>query len=85
MWTDRFVKLPIEIVKYGNVNLGTKQQVVSKGFYNVLPTEVCGYRKHYSSETNAYDFTTLVELKHRGNIIVELPIEEFEQLMNLFS
>ena len=85
MWTDRFVKLPIEIVKHGNGNLGTKEQVVSNDFYMVLPMEVCGYGKHYSSETNAYDFTTLVDLKSRDSIIVELPIEEFEQLMNLFS
>lgn len=85
MWTDRFIKLPVEFVKDGNDDLGEKEQVVSDEFYMALPMEITGYRKHYSNETNEYDFRTTVDLKNRDNIVVELPIEEFEKLMNNHS
>ena len=81
-WTDRFVKLPCEFIKDGNDNLGEKRQIVSNEFYMVLPMEIIGYNKHYSNETNEYDFRTTVDFKSRDNIIVELSIEQFEDLMN---
>lgn len=68
MWTDRFVKLPVEFVKDGNDNLGEDEQIVSNEFCMVLPMEICGYRKHYSKVTDEYDFRTTVDFKSRDNI-----------------
>jgi hypothetical protein len=82
MWTDRFVKLPCEFVKEGNDNLGTDEQIIPNEFYMALPMEISGYRKHYSGDTDGYDFKTTVDFKNRESILVELPIEEFEKLIN---
>ena len=82
MFTDRFIKVPIEIVSHANETLGKKEEVLCEDFMMINPMEITGWRKHYSQETNAYDNQTTVEFRNRDNMIVCLPIEQFEKLLN---
>ena len=54
MFTDRFIKLPVEFVKDGNENLGTDEEVIPNCFFMVNPHEITAYRKHHSNETGLY-------------------------------
>lgn len=80
-FTDRFIKVPVEIVKAGDDNLGTKEEVMCIEYMRINPLDIIGYRNRYSDEGRDND-KVVVEFKNRDNMIVCLSMEKFENLLN---
>lgn len=80
MFTDKFVKVPIEIVYPANESLGTKERILCDDIMMLNPFDIVAYRNHYNEEGEA-DFTT-VEIRSNDNIIAKLTVKEFEKLLN---
>lgn len=81
MWTDRFIRIPVEIVKTANETLGDKEEFLCEDFMMINPFDIVAYRRHFNDD-GEYDSRIVVEMRGMTNIIVQLSIHEFEKLLN---
>lgn len=83
-FTERYIKLPIEIYRQKELELMGDEGAVPFGAYTMLnPFEIVMYRPCYNENDEETD-GTLVHLKSGAEFVVNLHIEDFEMQINHF-
>jgi hypothetical protein len=78
-FTDRFITLSVNITKTDSIT--DNEEILCKDFIRLNPFEIMYYRKHFDDDGN-YDNSVTLYFKNGDNVIVILPIEQFELLLN---
>ena len=86
MFTDRFIKAPIQIFDKQNADIiGYNDESASAISYMKLnPFEISHYRPEYTEDSVEYR-QTLVYFKSGDSVYINLSISEFEKLLNNFD
>lgn len=81
MFTDRFIKVPIDIVQRANESLGMKERIIATTTIRINPMEIVSYREHFNDD-GEHDNSVTIELKNADNLVGKITITEFEKLIN---
>ena len=84
MFTDRFIKIPIDIVKNANEDLGIEEKVLTSTIIRINPMEIVSYREHFNDD-GEHDNSVTIELRNSDNLVGKLTLHEFEKLLNSHS
>ena len=83
-FTDRFIKVPISIFNVKEKDLTGKENL-EESYMKFLPFELALYRPTYTDDEKLDLTATTVILKCGDSTIVNMPIEDFEKLLNDFD
>lgn len=82
MFTDRFIRVPIEMYNKTYADLtGDDEGTTFEAFMKLNPMEIISYRPKYDKDQNEED-KTIVDLKNTEDFIVLMSFREFERLLN---
>lgn len=83
MFTDRFIKLPIEMYDRKEAELtGNDNSTTFEAYMMINPMEILSYRPMFDDDQNQEDKTVVDFKGGNSDIIVLMPIHEFENLLN---
>ena len=81
-FTDRFIKLPIEIVRSANENLGIKEELVRIETMHIYPFDIVTYRISFTKESKVEGVD--IHLKNGDDMLINMTLEQFEKALNDF-
>lgn len=84
MFTDRFIKLPVNIVRKANEDLCIKEEVIASTMIRLNPLEIVSYRPFFGDDEQC-DKCVTVELKNSENIVCTISITDFEKKLNEYQ
>lgn len=86
MFTDRFIKLPVELYNKKQAELTDDYDSNSfEGFIKLNPFDISAYRPGYNKEGTEIVDETVVDFKSGESVLILLHIDDFEKQLNAFA
>ncbi len=82
MFTERFIRVPIELYNKTQAELTGDDGDSFEGYLKINPMEILSYRPRYNDDDHNEENVTVVDFKNGENILVLMPLIEFEKLLN---
>lgn len=83
MWSDRFIKLPIQVYDKQQKEL-TGKEILEDSYIKINPLDISLYRPTYDDFDPEQKEITSVTTKYGDTTLVQLSVWEFEKQINDF-